>query len=82
MIIEAILKLVFGAISWLLNLLPAMNLEVGSAPALQFLGTIGLYLNYFLTPATAGILINVLLYAPMSLLVWGIIKLIRYFLPV
>lgn len=81
MITEAILKLVFGAISWLLNLLPAMPLEVGSVPSLQFLSTIRLYLNYFLTPVTAGILINILLYAPMSLLVWGIIKLIRYFLP-
>ena len=82
MIIEAILKLVFGAITWLLNLLPAINLEVGSIPSLAFLGTIRLYLNYFLTPVTASILINILLFAPMSLLVWGIIKLIRYFLPV
>lgn len=82
MIIEAILKLVFGSITWLLNLLPAMSFEVGSLPSLAFLGTIRLYLNYFLTPVTAGILINILLFAPMSLLVWGIIKLIRYFLPV
>lgn len=82
MIIDAILKLVFGAITWLLNLLPSMSLEVGTMPSLEFLGTLRLYLNYFLTPVSATILINIILFAPMSLLIWGIIKLIRYFLPV
>lgn len=81
MITDSILQFFIGIIEWIVGILPTFDFTLPEIASLEFLTTLRLYLNYFLTPVTASILINILLFAPMSLIVWGIIKLIRYFLP-
>lgn len=83
MIIETILTLFSNIAFWLIDLLPNLALEfpVIDVGIINFLGDTRNLMNFFLGPATATIVINTLLASTVGLLIIGIVKLIRYFLP-
>lgn len=85
MIIESIITGLLKLMIWWINKLPSLNIDFSALQTLQFVQTaqaVKEHLNFFLTTNVANFVILVMFVTAPVLIVFSIVKLVRYFIPV
>ena len=85
MIIESIITGALKLMIWWVDKLPSLNIDLSALQTLQFVQTaqaVKEHLNFFLTTNVANFVILVMFVTAPVLIVFAIVKLVRYFLPV